>query len=116
MLSIDQVDVTIQSVRALRGFSLNVAPGSMVGLVGRNGAGKTTLLRTIMGQLKPTSGRVAWDGVDLAGVPRHGRAAHRYAGGAIWRAVVHDEHQFHPRRPALIRRRRHQPAGALRAR
>lgn len=75
MLSIDQVDVTIQSVRALRGFSLNVAPGSMVGLVGRNGAGKTTLLRTIMGQLKPTSGRVAWDGVDLAGVPRHGRAA-----------------------------------------
>ena len=75
MLSIDQVDVTIQSVRALRGFSLNVAPGSMVGLVGRNGAGKTTLMRTIMGQLKPTSGRVAWDGVDLAGVPRHGRAA-----------------------------------------
>lgn len=75
MLSIDQVDVTIQSVRALRGFSLNVAPGSMVGLVGRNGAGKTTLLRTIMGQLKPTSGRVAWDGVDLADVPRHGRAA-----------------------------------------
>ena len=47
----------------------------MVGLVGRNGAGKTTLLRTIMGQLKTTSGRVAWDGVDLAGVPRHGRAA-----------------------------------------
>ncbi|MCM5570025.1 ATP-binding cassette domain-containing protein [Burkholderiaceae bacterium FT117] len=75
MLNIESVDVTIQSVQALRGFSLAVQKGSMVGLVGRNGAGKTTLLRTIMGHLKPTSGKVSWDGVDLASQPRHGRAA-----------------------------------------
>jgi branched-chain amino acid transport system ATP-binding protein len=75
MLAVESVSVTIQSVQALRGFSLAVDTGSLVGLVGRNGAGKTTLLRTIMGHLRPTSGSVKWDGEDLADVPRHGRAA-----------------------------------------
>lgn len=75
MLNIESVNVTIQSVQALRGFSLSLDAGNMVGLVGRNGAGKTTLLRTIMGHLPPSSGRVSWDGVDLSTVPRHARAA-----------------------------------------
>lgn len=75
MLSIESVHVTIESVQALRGFSLDLAPEAMVGLVGRNGAGKTTLLRTVMGHLSPTRGRVTWNGTDLAAVPRHGRAA-----------------------------------------
>ncbi len=75
MLTIDSVHVTIQSVQALRGFSLEVPVGQMVGLVGRNGAGKTTLLRTVMGHLKPTQGRLLWDGKDLATMPPHARAA-----------------------------------------
>ena len=74
MLSIESVHVSIQSVQALRGFSLNVPTGQMVGLVGRNGAGKTTLLRTVMGHLKPTAGRLSWNGADLAGMKRHERA------------------------------------------
>lgn len=75
MLKIDSVNVTIQSVQALRGFSLNVQPGQMVGLVGRNGAGKTTLLRTVMGHLQPTAGHVEWAGVRLNTQPTHTRAA-----------------------------------------
>ncbi len=75
MLKIDSIDVTIQSVQALRGFSIEVPAGGMVGLVGRNGAGKTTLLRTVMGHLSPTRGRVGFDGQDLAAMPRHARAA-----------------------------------------
>jgi branched-chain amino acid transport system ATP-binding protein len=75
MLKIDSVNVTIQSVQALRHFSLNVSVGQMVGLVGRNGAGKTTLLRTVMGHLKPTAGQLMWDGKDLAAMPTHARAA-----------------------------------------
>jgi branched-chain amino acid transport system ATP-binding protein len=74
MLKIDSVHVSIQSVQALRGFSLRVQPGEMVGLVGRNGAGKTSLLRTIMGHLKPTQGQLHWDGQDLTTTPRHARA------------------------------------------
>jgi branched-chain amino acid transport system ATP-binding protein len=75
MLKIDSLHVSIQSVQALRGFSLSVSKGQMVGLVGRNGAGKTTLLRTIMGHLAPTQGSLSWNGADLTGMKRHERAA-----------------------------------------
>ena len=75
MLKIEGVHVAIGSVVALRGLSLTVADGTMVGLIGRNGAGKTTLLRTIMGHLTPSQGRITFDGQDLAALPRHGRAA-----------------------------------------
>jgi branched-chain amino acid transport system ATP-binding protein len=75
MLKIEGLHVAIQSVVALRGLSLSVADGTMVGLVGRNGAGKTTLLRTVMGHLTPTQGSISFDGQDLGKLPRHARAA-----------------------------------------
>jgi len=75
MLRIESIDVTIQSVQALRGFSIEVPSGGMVGLVGRNGAGKTTLLRTVMGHLSPSTGSIGFDGRDLVRLPRHERAA-----------------------------------------
>jgi branched-chain amino acid transport system ATP-binding protein len=75
MLQIDGIHVAIQSVVALRGLTLTVADGTMVGLVGRNGAGKTTLMRTVMGHLPPRQGRITFDGQDLAALPRHARAA-----------------------------------------
>src|SRR5258707_12355541 len=74
MLEIDHLVVEIQSMPALRGFSMLVARGAMVSLVGRNGAGKTTLMRSIMGHLKPAQGAVRFDGADLAAIPRHARA------------------------------------------
>jgi len=73
MLKIEAIHVSIQSVLALRGLSLTVADGTMVGLVGRNGAGKSTLMRTVMGHLKPSQGRITLDGQDLATLPRHAR-------------------------------------------
>jgi branched-chain amino acid transport system ATP-binding protein len=60
---------------AMRGFSMKIARGAMVSLVGRNGAGKTTLMRSIMGHLKPARGAIRFEGADLAALPRHGRAA-----------------------------------------
>ena len=74
MLKIDSIHVTIASVQALRGFSLEVAAGSMVSLTGRNGAGKTSLMRTVMGHLPASGGTLSFDGVDLARLPRHARA------------------------------------------
>jgi branched-chain amino acid transport system ATP-binding protein len=74
MLKIDAVHVTIASVQALRGFSLELAAGSMVSLVGRNGAGKTSLMRTVMGHLPASAGTLSFDGMDLARLPRHARA------------------------------------------
>lgn len=75
MLNIEAIHVAIQSVQVLRGLTLAVAPGRMVGLLGRNGAGKTTLMRSVMGHLSPSQGRISFDGQDFATLPRHGRAA-----------------------------------------
>jgi branched-chain amino acid transport system ATP-binding protein len=74
MLQVESLHVSIQAVQALRGLSLQVDTGRMVGLVGRNGAGKTTLMRSVMGHLQPRQGRIVFDGQDLAKVPPHARA------------------------------------------
>ena len=74
MLKIEGLHVSIGAVVALRGLSLTVADGTMVGLVGRNGAGKTTLLRSVMGHLPASQGRIHFDGQDLTRLPRHARA------------------------------------------
>jgi len=75
LLDIENLVVDIRSMTALRGFSMKIARGAMVSLVGRNGAGKTTLMRSIMGHLKPAQGIVWFDGIDLSVRPRHARAA-----------------------------------------
>ncbi|TMJ49075.1 MAG: ATP-binding cassette domain-containing protein [Alphaproteobacteria bacterium] len=75
LLEIENLVVDIRSMTALRGFSMKIARGAMVSLVGRNGAGKTTLMRSIMGHLKPAQGIVWFDGIDLSVRPRHARAA-----------------------------------------
>jgi urea ABC transporter ATP-binding protein UrtE len=49
----------------LAGLSLSVGEGEIVAVLGRNGMGKTTLLRTLMGLVKPTAGRIVFDGHDL---------------------------------------------------
>lgn len=74
MLNIEGIQAGIQSVTVLRGFSMVVPTGAMVGLVGRNGAGKTSLMRCVMGHLRPSAGRIVVDDQDLANLPLHDRA------------------------------------------
>jgi branched-chain amino acid transport system ATP-binding protein len=58
VLSVETIDVFIQSSHILRRVSLEVGEGEVVCLVGRNGAGKSTTLRTIMGYVRPRAGRI----------------------------------------------------------
>jgi len=51
---------------ALKGVSFSVAPGECVGLVGRNGSGKSTMAKCICGFIRPDSGKVFLNGMDLA--------------------------------------------------
>ena len=57
--------------QALFDVSLSVGAGQVVTLLGRNGMGKTTTISAIMGMVKPTGGRVALDGTEIAGRPSH---------------------------------------------
>ena len=52
----------------LHDVTLEVRPGEMVSVIGPNGAGKSTAFKTIMGFLRPTSGRVVFDGQDIGGL------------------------------------------------
>jgi len=56
-------------VRAVRGVDLAVRPGEVVLIMGPSGSGKTTLLSMLGAMLRPTSGRIEVDGVDLAALP-----------------------------------------------
>src|SRR3546814_15449625 len=53
---------------------MSVAKGEVVGLLGPNGAGKTTCFYSIMGLVKPDSGRILLDGDDITPLPMYRRA------------------------------------------
>jgi len=57
----------------LSDVSLSVGRGEVVGLLGPNGAGKTTCFYSIMGLVKPDSGRIMLDGADITGLPMYRR-------------------------------------------
>ena len=74
MLKVENLSVSIAAVHILRGVSLELPTGSMIGLVGRNGAGKTTLMKTLMGLLRRSGGAITFEGRELLDVPTHARA------------------------------------------
>ena len=58
----------------IRGISLSVHSGEVVGLLGPNGAGKTTIFYMIVGLIKPTQGNIIFEGEDITGYPMYQRA------------------------------------------
>jgi branched-chain amino acid transport system ATP-binding protein len=74
VLTVEAVDVFIQSSHILRRVSLEVRDREVVCLVGRNGAGKSTILRAIMGYLRPRAGRILFQGEEI-----HRRHTHEIA-------------------------------------
>ena len=71
LLSVEEVDAHYGPIQALRRLSLRVGPGEKVALVGANGAGKTTTLRTISGMVRPSAGRILFEGDRIDGLPAH---------------------------------------------
>ena len=65
LLGLDGVSVAYGKRRALDGVSLTVSAGEIVTLLGANGSGKSTTLRTISGLVRPSAGRVVFDGRDI---------------------------------------------------
>jgi len=68
-LVVADLDVRYGAVAAVRGLSLEVAPGEIVGLIGPNGAGKSSTLHAIMGLVRPAAGSIRLGDVSLVGRP-----------------------------------------------
>jgi branched-chain amino acid transport system ATP-binding protein len=71
LLNLDRVKKRFGGLVAVNDVSFSVNKGEIVGLIGPNGAGKTTLMNLIAGSLKPDSGKIVFDGVDVTGFPSH---------------------------------------------
>jgi branched-chain amino acid transport system ATP-binding protein len=74
LLAIEGLTAGYDRAAVIRELDLTVGPGEVVALLGANGAGKTTTLRVISGLVRPMSGRVTFDGQDLARVSPTQRA------------------------------------------
>ncbi|SRR5229473_3500668 len=74
MLAIDKLSVAYGETLIVRDVDLAVGPGEVVCLMGRNGVGKTTFLKSVMGLLRPRSGRVVFEGKDLTNASPDKRA------------------------------------------
>ena len=74
MIATQAVSKSYGSTQALQALTLTVEPGEVLGLLGPNGAGKTTTIHLLAGFLKPDSGSVVIDGVDVVKNPDEARS------------------------------------------
>jgi ABC-type branched-subunit amino acid transport system ATPase component len=68
LLSVEQVSAGYGKMEILHGIDVTVRSGEFVCVIGPNGAGKSTAFKTIVGFLRPSSGRVVFDGGDITGL------------------------------------------------
>ena len=71
ILDVQSIDTYYGLGHILHGLSVSVGEGEVVALLGRNGAGKTTTLRSITGLTPPRSGKIAYKGAGITGLPAH---------------------------------------------
>ncbi len=72
MLKIEHLCKSFGGLAAANDVSLHFLPGSLSAVIGPNDAGKTTFFNLISGAFRPDSGRILFDGEDIAGVSRSG--------------------------------------------
>jgi branched-chain amino acid transport system permease protein len=71
VVEVRDVSKRFGGIEALRGVSLGISEGELVGLVGPNGSGKTTLVNLLSGAFAPTGGSISLNGVNVAGLAAH---------------------------------------------
>jgi ABC-type branched-subunit amino acid transport system ATPase component len=74
ILEVQDLEKSYGGVRAVDGVSFTVQAGSITGLIGPNGAGKSTCLSAIGGFIRPSGGRILFDGEDITRMAMHQRA------------------------------------------
>ncbi|NNF41096.1 MAG: ATP-binding cassette domain-containing protein, partial [Woeseiaceae bacterium] len=74
ILSVQDISKSYKLRKVVKGISLQITSGEVVGLLGPNGAGKTTAFYMIVGLIVADSGKILLDGKDLTSQPMHRRA------------------------------------------
>jgi branched-chain amino acid transport system ATP-binding protein len=69
ILKTELLSVRFGGLAALSQVNFEVAPGEIRAIIGPNGAGKSTFFNCLTGVLRPTSGRIVFDGADITGLP-----------------------------------------------
>ena len=67
ILSVHDIKKSYGAIQAVGGVSFDVEPGEILGVIGPNGSGKTTLFNSILGQIRPDTGKVEFEGKDISG-------------------------------------------------
>jgi len=67
ILEVKNFSVSYGAIQAVKGINFNVGRGQIVAVLGANGAGKSTTLRTISGIIKPKTGEILFEGINIAG-------------------------------------------------
>jgi branched-chain amino acid transport system ATP-binding protein len=75
LLEVDKINSFYGDSHILFDVSLTVARNEVIALLGRNGAGKSTTLKSLIGDVRPRSGRITLDGEPILGLPPHAIAA-----------------------------------------
>lgn len=73
LITIDAIDVHYGDFQAIYGFSMDLAEGETLAIIGANGAGKSTLMKAVAGLMRPTGGSISFDGQDITDLPAHKR-------------------------------------------
>ena len=73
-LSAENIEKSYKGRKVVKGISISVEQGEIVGLLGPNGAGKTTCFYMIVGLIKPQGGRILLDDIDITSFPMYKRA------------------------------------------
>src|SRR5262249_8033333 len=113
LLRVENVSRRFGGLLAVNQASFAAEAGRITPLIGPNGAGKTTLFSIISGFLKPTEGRVLYDGTDIAGIPPH-KLARRgiartfqivqpFAGLTVRENIAVGSHLYRPSRAEALR-------------
>jgi branched-chain amino acid transport system ATP-binding protein len=71
LLQIFDLSKRFKGVVALQNVNLSIKAGTITGIIGPNGSGKTTLLNCITGFVRPSHGKVVYQGKDITGLPPH---------------------------------------------
>ncbi len=88
LVRIERLRVDFGHQRVLRDISLNIIRGETLAIIGESGCGKTVLLKTIIGLLRPTQGKVHFDGADLASLGEKELTAQRIRFGFLFQQAA----------------------------